>query len=127
MYDCLKFFSLFTGKAGKQLLKEDSNKNEDCDDSTVIKSHAEEEQERGEEEEEKDRREEEQEEKEKRPQEHRVNGGETLVSIAAMYDVTPSQLAQHNKLGRTSFHPSWPSITKLGRTSLHPSWLSITN
>ncbi len=82
----------------------------------MIKSHAEEEKERGEEEEEgseeQDRREEEQEkEKEKRPQEHRVNGGETLVSIAAMYDVTPSQLAQHNKLGRTSFHPSWPSIT----------------
>ncbi len=96
---------MFTGKAGKQLLKEDSNKNEDCDDSTVIKSHAEEEKERGEEEEkergeeeEKDRRDEEK--KEKRPQEHRVNGGETLVSIAAMYDVTPSQLAQHNKLGR---------------------------
>jgi hypothetical protein len=72
----------------------------------VIKSHAEEEQERGEEEE-KDRR---KEEKEKRPLEHRVNGGETLVSIAAMYDVTPSQLAQHNKLGRTSFHPRWPCI-----------------
>ena len=89
----------------------------------MIKSHAEEEQEIGEEEEkergeeeekegseEKERREEEQE-KDKRPQEHRVNGGETLVSIAAMYDVTPSQLAQHNKLGRTSLHPRWPSIT----------------
>ncbi len=88
-------------------MKEDSNKNEDCDNSTVIKSHAEEEKERGEEEEEgseeQDRREEEQE-KEKRPQEHRVNGGETLVSIAAMYDVTPSQLAQHNKLGRMSLN-----------------------
>ncbi len=75
----------------------------------MIKSHAEEEKEE-EGSEEKVRREEEQEEKEKRPQEHRVNGGETLVSIAAMYDVTPSQLAQHNKLGRTSFHPSWLSV-----------------
>jgi hypothetical protein len=78
----------------------------------VIKNHAEEEKERGEEKEgseEKDRRKEEQE-KEKRPQEHRVNGEETLVSIAAMYDVTPSQLAQHNKLGRSSFHSSWTSI-----------------
>jgi LysM repeat protein len=45
------------------------------------------------------------EEEEKRPAEHTVTGGETLVSIAAMYDVTPSQLAQHNKLG-TLFDPS---------------------
>eukprot|EP00092_Neocalanus_flemingeri_P002444 GFUD01002614.1.p1 GENE.GFUD01002614.1~~GFUD01002614.1.p1 ORF type:complete len:577 (+),score=93.61 GFUD01002614.1:160-1890(+) len=38
-------------------------------------------------------------EEESRPQEHIVTGRETLTSIAAMYDVTPSELAQKNKLG----------------------------
>jgi len=37
--------------------------------------------------------------KESRPKEHVVTGRETLTSIAAMYDVTPSELAQQNKLG----------------------------
>lgn len=36
---------------------------------------------------------------ESRPKEHIVTGRETLTSIAAMYDVTPSELAQKNKLG----------------------------
>merc|ERR1711892_112804 len=38
-------------------------------------------------------------EEESRPNEHIVTGRETLTSIAAMYDVTPSELAQKNKLG----------------------------
>ncbi len=42
----------------------------------------------------------EEQEQEKRPEKHIVKEGETVVSIAAMYDVTPSQLAQHNKLGK---------------------------
>ena len=67
----------------------DSSQKEDCDNAAVIvKDSADKEEGEGEEE------------KEKRPESHCVRGGETLVSIAAMYDVTPSQLAQHNKLGR---------------------------
>jgi len=42
---------------------------------------------------------EESDEEESRPKEHIVADRETLTSIAAMYDVTPSELAQKNKLG----------------------------
>jgi len=42
---------------------------------------------------------EESEDDESRPKEHIVKNRETLTSIAAMYDVTPSELAQRNKLG----------------------------
>ena len=53
------------------------------------------------EEEERNEEERKEEEEEMRPEEHRVREGETLVSIAATYDVTPSQFAQHNKLGKS--------------------------
>ena len=39
------------------------------------------------------------EEAKKRPSEHVVADRETVTSIAAMYDVTPSELVQTNKLG----------------------------
>jgi len=42
---------------------------------------------------------EESDEEESRPKDHIVSDRETLTSIAAMYDVTPSELAQKNKLG----------------------------
>ena len=35
----------------------------------------------------------------KRPSEHVVADRETVASIAAMYDITPSELVQTNKLG----------------------------
>ena len=37
--------------------------------------------------------------KAERPTEHVVTNRETVTSIAAMYDLTPSELAQTNKLG----------------------------
>ena len=38
-----------------------------------------------------------------RPEEHVVRNGETLNSISAMYDVTPSEMTQCNKLGISRF------------------------
>ena len=42
-------------------------------------------------------------EKSNRPEEHVVRNGETLNSISAMYDVTPSEMTQCNKLGISRF------------------------
>ena len=107
------FKYLFITERGQ---KDTSNKKEDCDNSTVISDttvagvRREEKLQNSEmneesldfgEEEERNEEERKEEEEEMRPEEHRVREGETLVSIAATYDVTPSQFAQHNKLGKS--------------------------
>ena len=132
----INFKYLFITERGQ---KDTSNKKEDCDNSTVISDttvagvRREEKLQNSEmneesldfgEEEERHEEERKEEEEEMRPEEHRVREGETLVSIAATYDVTPSQFAQHNKLGKsllvsTGITLSWDST--LGWVDLIPT------